>query len=164
MKLKISGLKNAQQLLNDNRASLALVIGNGINLVAGAAGGVSWDQLMEDLIASASAGSLNPASTRSRLARLLQRGTDGQAAASLPEIFDIIQAIGTIKLGASGPTTVDLNLQARIALMLQNMKPGLPHQAVVKWAWEFEVPVLTTNYDHCLQDALVDKCKKRCRR
>ena len=109
---------------------------------------------MEDLIASASAGSLNPASTRSRLARLLQRGADGQAAASLPEIFDIIQAIGTIKLGASGPTTVDLNLQTRIALMLQNMKPGLPHQAVVKWAWEFEVPVLTTNYDHCLQDAL----------
>lgn len=161
MKLKVSGLKQAQQLLHKNRARIALVIGNGINLTSGAAGGISWDQLMENLIASAATGSPSPALTKSRLKSLLERGDDGQAPASLPEVFDIIEAIGTIKPGTTSPTSRDLHLQGQIAQMLREMKPGMSHKAVVKWAWKSRVPILTTNYDHCLQDALELNCKRR---
>lgn len=160
MKVKVSQLKKAQQLLRRNRADLALVIGNGINLTSGAAGGITWDQLMENLITEAAKSSPNSALTMKRLKSLLVRGDDGQTPASLPEVFDIIQAIGTIKPG-SKPSSTDLQLQTQIAQMLRSMEAGLPHKAVVEWAWKSRVPILTTNYDHCLQDALEVDCKRR---
>lgn len=161
MKFKLTGLKKARNLLEQNKADLALIIGNGINLLSGAAGGISWDKLMENLIANAAAGSPNSASTRTRLTSLLDRGSDGQTPASLPEVFDIIQAIGTIKPGSTRPSSSDRHLQREIANMLRHMKPGLPHTAVVNWAWEAGVPILTTNYDHCLQEALNGDCERR---
>lgn len=161
MKTNVSVVKKAQQSLRKHRSDLALVIGNGINLTSGAAGGISWDQLMEDLISLAARSSPNPTSTATRLKSLLVRGDDGQTPASLPEIFDIIEAIRTVKPNSTSRSSSDLHLQAQIAQMLKKMKPGSPHRAVVKWAWDSGVPILTTNYDHCLQDGLDMKCERR---
>ena len=161
MKPKLSGLNQAQQLLRKNRANIALLIGNGINLTSGPAGGITWDQLMESLIASVAAGSSNTKDTTARLKSLLKRGPDGQTPASQPEFFDILEATGTIKVSSKKPAAADLHLQAQIAQMLRGMKPGPPHKAVVQWARKSNVPILTTNYDHCLQDALGEECERR---
>ena len=157
-----SGFQQAQRILAREKANLALLLGNGINLTSGASGGISWDQLMDNLIASAGANSPKPKETTARLKRLLQRGDNGETAASLPEVLDIIEATGNIKPGETGQPSDQLNLQSRIAQMLKGMKPGDPHQAVARWAIQNQVPILTTNYDHCFQDALDRKvCKKQ---
>ena len=163
IKLKIpSGFENAKQILAHEKANLALLLGNGINLTSGASGGISWNQLMENLISSAAANSPKPIETTKRLKRLLERGANGETAASLPEVFDIIEATGNIKPGETTKTANELNLQLSIAQMLKGMKPGAPHKAVAGWAAQFQVPILTTNYDHCFQDALNrNTCKKQ---
>jgi hypothetical protein len=157
-----SGFEEAMHILSREKADLALLLGNGINLGSGGSGGISWDQLMENLITWAAANSPKPAETATRLKRLLERGASGETAASLPEIFDIIEATATLKPGKTGPTSNELDLQSRIAQTLKGMKPGDPHKAVTRWAAQSEVPILTTNYDHCFQDALDSAvCKKR---
>jgi hypothetical protein len=165
MKIKAksqSGFLQAKRILAREKANLALLLGNGINLTSGASGGISWDQLMENLIASAAANSPRPSETTARLKRLLERGDNGVTAASLPEVFDIIEATGTIQAVATKQPSDQLDLQSRIAQMLKGMKPGAPHKAVARWAIQSQVPILTTNYDHCFQDALDRKaCKKQ---
>ena len=157
-----SGIEEAIRILTEEKANLALLLGNGINLGSGGTGGISWDQLMESLIAWAAGNSPKPAETETQLRRLLERGASGETAASLPEIFDIIEATGTITPGEPGSTSRQLDLQSRIAQTLKGMKPGDPHKAVTRWAAQSKVPILTTNYDHCFQDALVSaECKKR---
>lgn len=157
-----AGFEEAVRILTQERANLALLLGNGINLGSGGSGGISWNQLMEELIKWAAENSPEPAATETRLKRLLERGTGGETAASLPEIFDIIEATGAIKLGEPGQKFDKLDLQSRIAQTLKGMKPGDPHQAVTRWASQSQVPILTTNYDHCFQDALDSVgCKRR---
>jgi hypothetical protein len=157
-----SGSQHAKRILVQERSCLALLIGNGINLISGAGGGMSWDQLMGNLITSAAAASLRPRVTEKRLKRLLERGRNGETAASLPEVFDIIEATGSGRPGMIRPTSSDFHLQTNIARMLNGMKPGAAHKALVDWAAESAVPILTTNYDHCLQDALGNRgCKQR---
>src|SRR5580704_13335304 len=157
-----SGFVEAVQILGQERANLALLIGNGINLCGGGSGGISWSQLMENLIKWAAKNSPEPVETETRLERLLERGTNGETAASLPEIFDIIEATGAIKPGEPGQEFDKLDLQSRIAQTLKGMKPGDPHRAVARWAAQSEVPILTTNYDHCFQDVLDSAvCKRR---
>jgi hypothetical protein len=157
-----SGFEEAARVLTQERGNLALLLGNGINIGSGASGGISWNQLMEDLIAWSASNSQEPAETERRLKRLLERGAGGETAASLPEIFDIIEATGAIKPGESGRKFGKLDLQSRIAETLKVMKPGDPHKAVTRWAAQSDVPILTTNYDHCFQDALDSVgCRKR---
>ena len=156
------GLQEAKRTLAREKSSLALLIGNGINLMSRATGGISWDQLMENLITSAAANSPNTSATAERLKQLLERGGNGQTPASLPEVFDIIEATGSIKPGSTAPSSSDIRLQSTIAQMLKGMKPSALHKALVSWAAQSRVPILTTNYDHCLQDALDDEeCKQR---
>jgi hypothetical protein len=157
-----SGFEEAVRILTQEKANLALLLGNGINLGSGRSDGISWNQLMEKLIRWAAENSTEPAETETRLRRLLERGTGGETAASLPEIFDIIEATGRIKPGEAGEKFNKFDLQSRIAQTLQGMKPGDAHNAVTRWAAQSQVPILTTNYDHCFQDALDSvKCKRR---
>jgi len=144
-------LLKAKRVLTQEHADLTLLIGNGINLAQGGSGGISWQALIQQLIKAAF-----PPKTKAyqRLAHLLP-GSDGQKPASYPEIFDIIAAA----MGNSAAP--GFNLQKHIAELLKNMKPGPPHQALLGWAQHHQVPVLTTNYDHCLQDALAANPMKR---
>ena len=114
---------------------------------------------MDDLITWAAANSRQRDETAARLRRLLERGANGETAASLPEVFDIIVATSRVEPGLRR-TANALNLQARIAKLLKEMKPGPPHRAVVNWALEFRVPLLTANYDHCFQDVLAGNVRK----
>lgn len=158
---RANGFLEARHVLVRERSELALLIGNGINRAADSANGISWDQLMGNLIASAARHSPDPLATEERLQRLLEPGRGGRTAASLPEIFDIIEATRSVK-PSNGRQVVRFNLQSEISSMLKDMKPGLPHEAVVRWAVRFKIPLLTTNCDHCLQAVLGETvCKRR---
>lgn len=162
--MKIStqlGFKEAKAILADT-TDLALLIGNGLNRLAGASGGLSWDQLVANLITSAAANSADPQVAERRLKRLLKRGRDGQTPASLPELFDIIDAMRRTPSEPHANSVSKGNLQSEIVRMLKGMKPGRIHKALVNWANRNNVPVLTTNYDHCLENALAVGCKRRC--
>jgi len=141
-----------KRILAKNHANLTLLIGNGINLAQGGRGGISWSNLIRQLIIDAF-----PAAQgirRKQLQKLLP-AADEKKAASYPEIFDIISA-------AMGPAASrKFKLQEHIAGLLQNMKPGPPHAALMGWAQNHQVPVLTTNYDHCLQEAVSKPALKR---
>ncbi len=141
----------AKRVLTKEHANLTLLIGNGINLAQGGGGGISWQELIQQLIKAAFQ---TKSKAYQRLTHLLP-GVDGRKPASYPEIFDIIAAA----MGNSA--TPGFNLQKHIAELLKNMKPGPPHQALMGWAQHNQVPVLTTNYDHCLQDALPQRSMKR---
>ena len=158
---KDPGVVSAKRILNREKGGLALLIGNGINRITGAKSGISWNQLVENLIASAAAHSSSPPAVEKRLKRLIKRGKTGQTPASLPEIFDIIEASMGVTVSSTSKSGSEFNLQAHIATLLQDMKPGEAHGALAAWAAAHRVPVLTTNYDHCIQEALE---KTACRR
>src|SRR5439155_14171253 len=150
-----SSLSTAKKLLDREKPRLALLIGNGVNLVSQGAGGLSWNELMRSLIHAVASQSPDAAKTQKQLNRPLQRSETGQTPASLPEIFDIIEARRNIKSGTR--EAEKLSLQSMIVERLRQMRPGPPHRALVAWALNSRVPVLTTNYDHCLQNALDSK-------
>ena len=155
-------LLEAKRVLKRESSEMALLIGNGINRVAGASGGLSWDQLIVNLISEASNTSPDPGATERRLRRLLETGETGQTPASLPEAFDIIDAARIARSKTSQGFGPRVNLQRKIVQLLREMRPGAPHKAVAKWSANFRVPLLTTNYDHCFQNALADSaCKRR---
>jgi hypothetical protein len=163
MKLRRSnGFLEAKRILARESSAIALLLGNGINRAADSSNGISWDQLMERLITSAAKNSPDPLATERRLKRLLESGKSGRTAASLPEVFDIIEATRSVKPGGGTEPPTRFNLQSEIASMLKDMKPGAPHSALVRWAAQFRIPLLTTNYDHCFQEALGEvTCKRR---
>lgn len=153
MRRRPLGFEQARQLLSREKNELALLVGNGVNLASADEAGISWDGLMESLINAAVINSENADATRAKLRRLLDRGADGLTPASLPEVFDIIDAHCSTK--AEGKSNrPGQSLQELIAGMLQAMRPGSNHRAIVKWAARSGVPILTTNYDHCLQDTV----------
>ena len=92
MRRRPLGFEQARQLLSREKNELALLVGNGVNLASADEAGISWDGLMESLINAAVINSENADATRAKLRRLLDRGADGLTPASLPEVFDIIDA------------------------------------------------------------------------
>jgi hypothetical protein len=147
------GFEHAKKLLTREKNDLALLVGNGINLASADEPNLSWDKLMGDLISAAEINAENPEATRANLRRLLKRGKDGLTPATLPEVFDIVDAHGSTK--AEGKSNrPGQSLQELIVRILGAMRPGSNHRAVVKWATTFGVPILTTNYDHCLEDTI----------
>ena len=155
-----NGINEALKILREQRGNIALLIGNGINRAPGGNGGVSWDQLMENLISSAAETCSDPEATKKGLLRLLEQGENGQTPASLPEVFDIIDA--TRKLGSTHPQSPrPYNLQSEIVSMLKGMEPGLAHKTLVRWAVRAKAPLMTTNYDHCFQETFAAGCKRR---
>lgn len=150
------GFKHARRILISEKADIAFLVGNGINLVSGVNHELSWDGLMKKLVHEAAEASLHALATKSRLWKLLERGKHGQTPASLPEIFDILEAVRAN--GVQGTASKKISLQARIAELLKSMEPGKAHEALVQWASEAGTPVLTTNYDHCLETAAGPEC------
>ena len=154
--------QDARAILRNDYTNLGLLIGNGINRSAEGSGGFSWDQLMQALITEAAGASPDPLESERRLKKLIEPGKKGETPASLPETFDIIEAIRAVHVRKEKKGPGKSSLQASIVRLLGDMEPGEPHRKVVKWARRFGVPLLTTNYDHCLQNALNDpRCKRK---
>jgi hypothetical protein len=154
MKLNLHGLARAKYVLSKNRLEVALLVGNGINRAARDSEGISWKELLQTLIKEASRFAEKPKQAEGRLLRLLEEDKLKRTPASNPEVFDLIEATCNLDPGATQGRIEKIKLQSRISELLRMMRPGKPHRLVVSWAETHSVPVLTTNYDHCLQDAL----------
>jgi hypothetical protein len=150
MNARDAGVTEARQVLSEEGRSLALLIGNGVNLASETGPAVGWQKLVDDLIAFASQHSREPHLTRARLSSLRDRQ---ERAASLPEIVDLAAAWMADSGKAVHAGSAEGRLQRRIVDALGQLKPGQSHQSVVGWAARLGVPVLTTNYDHSLQQA-----------
>lgn len=133
---------------------IALLIGNGINNAVRHKRGISWKQLMETLVTEAAGFAEHPNKARKRLLRLLNENEHKRTPASNPEVFDLIEATCNLVPGSMKPATEQLSLHTRIAELFARMEHGAPHRALVAWAAANGVPVMTTNYDHCLQEAI----------
>ena len=154
MKLNLHGLERAKFVLSKNRLEVALLLGNGINRAARDSDGISWKELLQTLIKEASQYAEHPKKAESRLLRLLEEDDFKRTPASNPEVFDLIEATCNLDPGATQGRSEKIKLQSRISDLLKMIRPGKPHRQVVSWAHTAKVPVLITNYDHCLQDAL----------
>ena len=155
-----SGLQKAKRTLAKEHADLALLIGNGINLANERPTGLSWNQLMVQLVKNASKHARQPKLTEKRLFRLLtQNDAHTRTSATYPEVFDIIDAACNPAPGSLSVRIKQFNPQQHVAILCNQMTPGAPHRAVVRWANSNKVPLMTTNYDHCLQNAMqCDSC------
>ena len=150
------GFNKAEMILQSQSSSIALLIGNGINLACGQKRSISWNDLLGELIERSSRSASKNTFTNN-LKLLLERDSRDLTPASLPEAFDIIKATCMM----SADNLPKDRFQEIIAGLLRKMEPDAPHKRLIVWAQQSNVPVLTTNYDHCFQYALDGKCKRK---
>lgn len=117
-----------KDILDANRKSLALVVGNGINRYNSDAGLNSWDSM---------------------LLGLWEKHTDDDPkdiplGISLTEFYDALDLSSTRQ---------EKNLQKEFCNLMHGWKIKPHHQTLVDWAKNNDCPILTTNFDETLSDA-----------
>jgi hypothetical protein len=122
---------NLKDLLHTQRHDLALLIGNGINRYGATTAVSSWDALLTALAQKL----LDPAHTK------LPSGI------SLTEFYDVLELSCALGNGKS-------SLQAQFCDLLTSWQPQAQHERVMRWALQHNVPVLTTNFDNSLGNAV----------
>lgn len=127
-------------ILETNKDNLALVIGNGINRY-GSANGNCWDSMVIQL------------AEKYLKATGLTQVPQG---ISLTEFYDLVQ------ISAQGEGVNRSALHRQFCAPMRTWKAFEHHKAIVSWAQRFNVPILTTNFDNVLHEALSPiKCKRR---
>jgi len=116
-----------EQLLRNNAADAALLIGNGINRYNNDNGTNSWEALLAQIANSCAPGMATaPAGT------------------SITEFYDVLDL----------KSKADRNdLQAQFCKLMSNWSPAEQHERIAGWAARHRVPILTTNYDELLSRA-----------
>ncbi|TCS35586.1 hypothetical protein EDC30_11054 [Paucimonas lemoignei] len=120
-----------KDILKAQCQDLALLIGNGINRYGAEAAASSWDGLLSTLAQKL----LDPAHAA------LPSGM------SLTEFYDVLELSSTLGKGKS-------SLQAQFCELLASWQPQAQHKRVMQWAHRHDVPVLTTNFENTLGNAL----------
>lgn len=121
------------------RPDVALLIGNGINRYGATADHSSWDALLGTLAQRF----LDPAHTR------LPSGI------SLTEFYDVLELSCALGHGKAG-------LQAQFCDLLAGWRPQVQHERIMRWAQGHDVPVLTTNFETTLADAIDCRLQRVC--
>ena len=132
-------LMKMKSLLQSNKADIALVIGNGINLYKSENKANSWDGLLAKLAEKYHIDQVKTEPGKTELAGI-----------ALTEFYDILD----LKLNSS---TKDHSLQQEFCDLLSSLQCYNHHQHIVKWAQKADRPILTTNFDQVLSDA--GKCR-----
>lgn len=120
-----------KDLLNERQHDVALLIGNGINRYGATTNASSWDALLTALAQKL----LNPAHAK------LPSGM------SLTEFYDVLELSSALGNGKS-------SLQAQFCDLLASWQPQAQHKRVIQWAASHGVPVLTTNFENSLGNAI----------
>ncbi|MDP2024620.1 hypothetical protein [Sulfuriferula sp.] len=118
-------------LLSLNRSNLALLIGNGINRYGTHIKGSSWDDLLNALARKY----LDPSHKN------VPKGI------SLTELYDVLDLRNSSESG-------EKNLQKQFCDLMVSWKPLPQHERIAIWARHHDVPVLTTNFESTLGDAV----------
>lgn len=119
-----------RSLLRNYKTSIALVIGNGINLYGSTRQSNSWHALLLKL-----AKTHLPAKLRSV-----------PAGVSLTEFYDVLELKSTLR--TTGP-----KLQREFCELMTSWQYYAHHQRIVDWAQRSDRPILTTNFEQTLSDA-----------
>lgn len=115
-------------ILRQHSHDLALLIGNGINRHANAATLNSWDDLLVDVARDCMPG--------------LRRVPPGTG---LTEFYDVVELKSRVSTG---------DLQAEFCRSMADWLPFAHHRRIMRWAVGNRVPVLTTNFDDVLSQAV----------
>ncbi|KUM53921.1 hypothetical protein AR688_19770 [Rheinheimera sp. EpRS3] len=107
----------------------ALIIGNGVNLYNAADGANNWLQLLLQL-------------WRNRIGDVKQEAMEG---ISLTEFYDVLD----LKVASSNKS-----LQAEFCEGMAHWQAKDHHRNIVRWAMDNQCPILTTNFENTLSDAL----------
>ncbi|MFO7530221.1 MAG: hypothetical protein R6W86_15705 [Marinobacter sp.] len=127
--LKYSTMK-MKSLLKENQKSIALVVGNGVNLYGQARNTNSWIDLLV------------------RLAKehLPSELTEVPKGISLTEFYDVLDLKATSDDSRR-------SLQKEFCELMEEWKPYDHHRHIVNWAKSANAPILTTNFESTLSDA-----------
>ncbi len=117
-------------LLTKHSSDIALLVGNGINLF-GTTGENSWDGLLAQLARE----------------HLDSKHTKVPQGISHIEFYDVLELAYAKTQG--GPKLV-----AQFCALMASWKPMVQHEAIAGWAAHHEVPILTTNFENTLGDAV----------
>ena len=129
-----------RNILHRNKGNLALIIGNGINRY-GNANGNCWDSMVLQLAEGYFKGT--------GLTQVPQ-------GISLTELYDLVQ-ISAQEKGVNRSV-----LHRQFCKPMCKWKAYEHHKTIVSWAQRINVPILTTNFDSVLHEALSPtKCKRR---
>jgi RimJ/RimL family protein N-acetyltransferase len=149
---------------------LALLLGNGINHAAREldrewapkAGSIEWKELLrltlDELLADQELPKSNPIRRQAqRIKTLLSDGGEGrhELAISYPELFEMVRTCYRAGEFSSG-TSQQPTFEQTITHLIQSTGPSSVHKRIVGWAKTNEVPILTTNYDECIEAVLGD--------
>ncbi len=107
----------------------ALIIGNGVNLFNAADGASSWKQLLLEL-------------WQSRIGNVDDKALEG---ISLTEFYDVLD----LKMARQSKS-----LQAEFCEGMAHWQSKEHHRNIVQWAKDKKCPILTTNFENTLSDAL----------
>ncbi|RJG04446.1 hypothetical protein D3878_14955 [Noviherbaspirillum sedimenti] len=118
-------------LLTRHRADLALLIGNGINRYGARANDNSWDALLTEL-------------AQKYLDPVHKKLPDG---ISMTEFYDVLELACSRGAG-------EASLQTQFCELMAGWRPQAQHERIVRWAQQHEIPVLTTNFESTLGDAI----------
>ena len=133
-----------KDLLKCQGDELALVIGNGINQYGNCDEMNSWDNLLMKL-------------ARDYIDREFDGKLDG---VSLTEFYDVLEfgALDKAKINSKQQGKDEkINLQERFCELMSAWKPETHHESMVKYCNDKRIPILTTNFDTVLSDAI--ECK-----
>jgi hypothetical protein len=118
-----------KSLLRKPEFKPALIIGNGVNLFNAGDGASDWQQLLMQL-------------WRNRIGDVDKEALDG---ISLTEFYDVLD----LKVAHQSKT-----LQAEFCEGMVDWQPKDHHRNIVQWASDNQCPILTTNFENTLSDAL----------
>lgn len=124
-----------KSILAQNKGNVALVIGNGINRYNTDSTYNSWDDLLQEISIKHS---LYDEKIPSGIA--------------LTEFYDLLE----LKLGKSNQKN---NLKKDFCDLMSEWKPQIQHKKITEWAMHNNSPILTTNFDNSLGNAV--NCEKK---
>ena len=119
-----------KSILAQNESKVALVIGNGINRYNTDSANNSWDYLLQEISKKHS----------------LHNGEIPNGIA-LTEFYDLLE----LKLGKSNQKN---NLKKDFCDLMSEWKPQIQHKKITEWAMHNNSPILTTNFDNSLGNAV----------
>ncbi len=120
-----------QNLLKRHKSNLALVIGNGINRYDNAANNNSWENLLWELSKK----------------YLNSRKSEIPEGITPTEFYDVLE----LKANSS---ILGENLQQNFCDLMSDWTPHDHHRWIAKWAVTHNIPILTTNFEKTLGDAV----------
>lgn len=126
------------ELLRQQQSRLALLIGNGINRYHAKSEQNSWDALL------------------TQLAKQHLKNFSGQLppGISLTEFYDILDLRLNASRSRKKSVSLDKNLQQQFCDLMAAWRPLDQHRYIMQWAKQNKSPVLTTNFEHSLSNAV----------